>query len=150
SPAEISSVKLNEAEKRAEVIVVDDQLSLAIGKKGQNVRLAAKLTGWNIDIRSKSEIEKLRDIAVSELDGVGPKTEKALKKAGFKTTGDISKLDLKELTKVEGIGKKTAEKILKSAKVLMEQKVHEVRDKKNRQRKEENKQAEKKKGEAEE
>ncbi|MBU3912378.1 MAG: KH domain-containing protein, partial [Candidatus Omnitrophica bacterium] len=150
SPAEISSVKLNEAEKRAEVIVVDDQLSLAIGKKGQNVRLAAKLTGWNIDIRSKSEIEKLRDIAVSELDGVGPKTEKALKKAGFKTTGDIAKLDLKELTKVEGIGKKTAEKILKSAKVLMEQKVHEVRDKKNRQRKEENKQAEKKKGEAEE
>ncbi|MBU0759765.1 MAG: transcription termination factor NusA [Candidatus Omnitrophica bacterium] len=148
SPAEISSVKLNEEEKRAEVIVADDQLSLAIGKKGQNVRLAAKLTGWNIDIRSKSEIEKLKDIAINELDGVGPKTEKVLKKAGFKTIGDISKADLKELTRVEGIGKKTAEKILKSAKALMEQKVHEVRDKKNRERKEENKQAEQKGGEA--
>ena len=148
SPAEVSSVKLNEEEKRAEVIVADDQLSLAIGKKGQNVRLAAKLTGWNIDIRSKSEIEKLKDIAISELDGVGPKTEKVLKKAGFKTIGDISKADLKELTRVEGIGKKTAEKILKSAKALMEQKVHEVRDKKNRERKEENKQAEQKGGEA--
>lgn len=150
SPAEISSVKLNEAAKRAEVIVVDDQLSLAIGKKGQNVRLAAKLTGWNIDIRSKSEIEKLRDIAVGELEGVGPKTEKALVKAGFKTTGDISKVDIKELTKVEGIGKKTAEKILKSAKELMEKKVHEVREKKNKERVEENKGTDKTEGEVKE
>ena len=129
SPAEISSVRLNEAEKRAEVIVADDQLSLAIGKKGQNVRLAAKLTGWNIDIRSKAEIEKVQGIPVGELEGVGPKTEKALKKAGYKTSGDVSKLGIKELTMVDGIGKKTAEKILKSAKSLMEKKVHEVRDK---------------------
>ncbi|MFH1854664.1 MAG: transcription termination factor NusA [Candidatus Omnitrophota bacterium] len=150
SPAEISSVKLNEAEKRAEVIVADDQLSLAIGKKGQNVRLAAKLTGWNIDIRSKSEIEKLRDITVSEIDGVGPKTEKALIKAGFKTVGDISKANIKELTGIDGIGKKTAEKIFKSAKALMEKKVHEVRDKKNKERKEENERIEKKEGDVKE
>ncbi|HDP16261.1 MAG TPA: transcription termination/antitermination protein NusA [Candidatus Omnitrophica bacterium] len=150
SPAEISSVKLNESEKRAEVIVADDQLSLAIGKKGQNVRLAAKLTGWNIDIRSKSEIEKLRDIAVGDLEGVGPKTEKALIKAGFKTTGDISKTDIKELTKVEGVGRKTAEKILKSAKELMEKKVHEVREKKNREREKEIKEVDKAEGEVKE
>jgi N utilization substance protein A len=136
SPAEISSIKLNEAEKRAEVIVADDQLSLAIGKKGQNVRLAAKLTGWNIDIRSKSEIEKLSKISISEIEGVGPKTEKALIKAGFKTIGDVSKSDIKELVKVEGIGKKTAEKILRSAKALLEQKVHEVREKKVVEKKE--------------
>jgi N utilization substance protein A len=136
SPAEISGVKTSEAERRAEVIVADDQLSLAIGKKGQNVRLAAKLTGWNIDIRSKSEIEEVKEIPIIGIDGIGPKTEKELKKAGYDTVGKIMKLDLKELTAVKGVGKKTAEKILKSAKELMEQKVHEVRDKKNKENRE--------------
>ena len=136
SPAEISSVKTSEAERRAEVLVADDQLSLAIGKKGQNVRLAAKLTGWNIDIRSKSEIEQVKEIPIIEIDGIGPKTEKALKKAGYDTVGKIMKLDLKELIDVKGVGKKTAEKILKSAKELMENKVHEVRDKKNKENRE--------------
>lgn len=131
SPAEISGIKTDDSRKRAEVIVADDQLSLAIGKKGQNVRLAAKLTGWNLDIRSKSEIEKLKEIPIGEVDGVGPKTQKSLVKAGFKTVGDISKTDAKALTKVDGVGKKTAEKILQSAKELLSQKVHEVRDKKS-------------------
>ncbi len=136
SPAEISSVRTSEADRRAEVVVADDQLSLAIGKKGQNVRLAAKLTGWNIDIRSKSEVEEVKEIPIIEVDGVGPKTQKELKKAGYDTVGKIIKLELKELTAVKGIGKKTAEKILKSAKELMEQKVHEVRDKKNKENRE--------------
>lgn len=57
SPAKISSVIINEALKSARVIVPNDQLSLAIGKKGQNVRLAAKLTNWNIDIKSQSEVD---------------------------------------------------------------------------------------------
>jgi len=136
SPAEISSVKTSEDERRAEVIVADDQLSLAIGKKGQNVRLAAKLTGWNIDIRSKSEIEEVKEIPITGIDGIGPKTEKELKKAGYDTVGKIMKLEIKELTAVKGIGKKTAEKIIESAKELMEQKVHEVRDKKNKENRE--------------
>ena len=135
SPAEISSVRVSEANKRAEVIVADDQLSLAIGKKGQNVRLAAKLTGWNIDIRSKGEIEKVKEISISEIEGVGAKTEKALKKTGFKTAGDIAAADVKALTKAEGVGKKTAEKIMKSVKELLEKKVHEARDIKNKEKK---------------
>jgi len=130
SPAEISGVKIDETIKRAEVVVADDQLSLAIGKRGQNVRLAAKLTGWNIDIRSKAEKEKLEQTPINEVEGVGPKTKKALIKAGFKTTGSLSKVDLKALTKVEGIGKKTAEKILLSVKEILKKKVHEVREKK--------------------
>ena len=134
SPAEISSVRTFESEKRAEVIVVDDQLSLAIGKKGQNVRLAAKLTGWNIDIRSKSEIDEVSQIPIKEIDGVGPKTAKALIKVGFKTIGHISKVDIKELKGVKGVGKKTAEKILHSAKQLLEKKIHEVRDKKSKEK----------------
>lgn len=127
SPAEIISVKLAESQKRAEVIVADDQLSLAIGKKGQNVRLAAKLTGWNIDIRSKSEIAKIKEVALSEIKGVGLKTEKLLKEAGFDSVEKIARSNLENLTKVKGIGKKTAEKIIKAAKELLEEKVHEVR-----------------------
>ncbi|MFH1782252.1 MAG: transcription termination factor NusA [Candidatus Omnitrophota bacterium] len=134
SPAEISSIKTNEAAKRAEVLVADDQLSLAIGKRGQNVRLAAKLTGWNIDIRSKSEMDKLRSISIKEIEGIGPKTEKALIKAGFKTVGDVAKLGLDELVGVKGVGKKTAEKIFVSAKELMESKIHEVREEKNKEK----------------
>ena len=134
SPAEISSIKIHESEKRAEVIVADDQLSLAIGKRGQNVRLAAKLTGWNIDIRSKSEMDKLSKVPIDEIEGVGPKMKKALIKAHFKTVGDISKSDIKGMTKVEGIGKKTAEKILASAKELLEKRVHEVRQEGSREK----------------
>lgn len=139
SPAEIISVKTNETEKRAEVIVADDQLSLAIGKKGQNVRLAAKLTGWNIDIRSKSEIEALKEMPIIEIDGIGPKIEKELKKAGIETAGKLVKMDPKELTAIKGIGKKTAEKILKSAKEVMEQRLHVSREKKNKEQKEKQK-----------
>ena len=71
SPARVMMVYLNEAEKAAKVIVPDNQLSLAIGKEGQNVRLAAKLTGWKIDIKSQSQAEEDMDIADadSEADG---------------------------------------------------------------------------------
>ena len=58
-PAEISKVIIDQITGAMEVIVADDQLSLAIGKKGQNVRLAAKLTGWKIDVRSESKEEKI-------------------------------------------------------------------------------------------
>ena len=57
SPAKVLSVATNEAEKVSRVIVPDNQLSLAIGKEGQNARLAAKLTGWKIDIKSESQAE---------------------------------------------------------------------------------------------
>ena len=63
SPARVMMVYINEAEKAAKVIVTDNQLSLAIGKEGQNVRLAAKLTGWKIDIKSQSQAEEDMDIA---------------------------------------------------------------------------------------
>ncbi len=69
SPAKVISVEADEETKSAKVIVDDSQLSLAIGKEGQNVRLAAKLTGWKIDIKSKSKAEELlqeEDIVVEE------------------------------------------------------------------------------------
>lgn len=130
SPAEVSSVKITDRdEKKVEVVVSDDQLSLAIGKNGQNVRLASKLTGWSIDIRSKKDIVKEKlDLAtgmeteapsgsasgLESLEGVGPKTAKALEEAGFKTVEDLKNATEEQLLSVKGVGKKTAEKILEA------------------------------------
>lgn len=109
-PAELSEVKLNRAEKYAEIIVEDDQLSLAIGKKGQNVRLASKLLGWRLDVRSKSQ-----RIPLASIEGVGEKTEVLLKEAGINTVKDLLKAKPEDLMKIPGIGEKTAEKMIEAA-----------------------------------
>lgn len=114
SPATVKSVTLDTKNKTALVIVDDDMLSLAIGKAGSNVRLAARLTKWHIDIRKESEIEK-EDLMseLRKLDGVGPKTAQSLIDAKFNTSGKISRIEMKDLLKISGIGKKAAEKIYK-------------------------------------
>jgi N utilization substance protein A len=131
SPAKISEIKLDKDNSRAEVIVDNDQLSLCIGKHGQNVRLASKLIGWELDIRTKEvaveakEEEKGKEekkekeaVSLEQLSGVGEKTLIGLNEAGFKTLEDISKADIKELTKVKGIGQKKAQKLIEEAKKL--------------------------------
>ncbi|MFA5146401.1 MAG: transcription termination factor NusA [Candidatus Omnitrophota bacterium] len=143
SPAEIQEMKIDKANKKVEAILPDDQLSIGIGKHGQNVRLASKLTGWEIDIRGKEpkvkvEVkaeeavqeeagslesgvgskEKTKEIKITDLEGVGAKTGKVLTEAGYDTVEKIKALTIEDMTKLEGIGKKTAEKILKSAKEL--------------------------------
>ncbi len=110
SPAELSEIKLKREDKSAEIIVQDDQLSLAIGKKGQNVRLASKLLGWKLDVRSQSQ-----KIPLGSLDGIGQKTEEILKQAGIQSLKDILKSTAEDLEKIPGIGPKTAEKIIASA-----------------------------------
>ncbi len=121
-PAKITSIKLNKENKKSEVITADDQLSLAIGRRGQNVRLAAKLTGWNIDIRSQSEVSKASKEAEEELllvDGVGPKLFDELKKKNWDSAKKIALLTIEDLKTLPGVGEKKAEKILKSAKELI-------------------------------
>ena len=110
SPAELAEVKLNRETKTAEIFVAEDQLSLSIGKKGQNVRLASKLVGWTLDIRSTSQ-----KIPLGSLKGVGEKTEALLKAAGITSVKDLLKSSPEELAKIEGIGPKTAEKIIQAA-----------------------------------
>lgn len=110
SPAELAEMKLNREAKAAEIFVAEDQLSLAIGKKGQNVRLASKLVGWTLDIRSTSQ-----KIPLSSLEGIGEKTEELLRAAGITSVKDLLKSTPEELAKIEGIGPKTAEKIIQSA-----------------------------------
>jgi N utilization substance protein A len=117
-------------EKRLEVIVEDTQLSLAIGKKGQNVRLASKLIGWNVDI--KSEEEKRREIEaqmaaltapgtpLTELAGVGPKTIEKLESAGITSVEKLADMTPEQLVEIPGIGEKMVEKIHQSVAAYFE------------------------------
>jgi N utilization substance protein A len=126
SPAEVSQIKIDTEQKKAEVIVEDDQLSLAIGRHGQNVKLASRLVGFEINVRSHSDADDKKKakeescLSISDLPGVGAKVEGILNKAGFKDIEDIAKAKLEDLIEIKGVGKKTAEKILESAKELME------------------------------
>jgi len=124
APAKAISVTiLSEAEKKAEVMVTDDMLSLAIGKSGHNVRLAAKLTGWHIDVKSegqkKQESEQKAEQqtqALEKLEGIGEKTIETLVQAGFSDIEKLKTLTVDDLTTLPGIGPKTAEKIIEAAK----------------------------------
>ncbi len=122
SPAKVTRVQIvDPEEKRLEVIVDDMQLSLAIGKKGQNVRLASKLVGWNIDI--KSEEEKRQEIEaqmaalsapttpLSELAGVGPKTLEKLEEHNITNVERLADMTPEQLLEIPGIGDKMVEKI---------------------------------------
>lgn len=121
SPAKVSEVKVDKENRKVLVIVEDDQLSLAIGKKGQNVRLASKLTGFDIDIKSRSALVPKIEISIAEIPGIGPKTQKLLREAGFEAVSSIAQAKLEDLTKVKGLGKKTAEKVQKSAKEVLKE-----------------------------
>jgi len=124
SPAKVLEAQVVEAEQKILVTVADDQLSLAIGKGGQNARLAAKLTGWKIDLISKSERERQREferkvrIDIEELEGAGPKLRERLIREGIETVQDLLKTPLAELLAIQGVGEKTAEKLLEEAKEL--------------------------------
>src|SRR5690348_17452670 len=122
SPAKVTRVQIvDPEERRLEVIVEDTQLSLAIGKKGQNVRLGSKLIGWNIDI--KSEEEKRREIeaqmtemtvattSLAELKGVGPKTIEKLEEHGINSIEKLADMTPEQLLEIPGIGEKMVEKI---------------------------------------
>ncbi len=119
APAKVAEIQINPNKKQAEVLVEDDQLSLAIGKRGQNVRLAAKLTGLDIDIRSRTQTAALAKINVADLPGVGPKLLETLKEAGYETVPGIARATLEGLTQIKGVGEKTAKKLLEGAKELL-------------------------------
>jgi N utilization substance protein A len=118
APAEISEVIVYNERRSMEIIVPDNQTSLAIGKRGQNVRLAVKLTGWKIDIKSKTEAEGESENALKQLTlipGVGETTARILFNEGYSTPADISKLEVKELMKLPGLGEKKAQTIKQAA-----------------------------------
>ena len=136
NPARISRVLVfDPVEKILEVIVAEDQLSLAIGRKGQNVRLASKLLGWEINIKSEQE-KKLEimnqmdqldastaaekdDIPLAQLPGVGEVVQGRLEEAGIETVQDVAACSFEELISIPGIGDKTAQRLKQSAELLL-------------------------------
>ncbi|MDR3244000.1 MAG: transcription termination factor NusA, partial [Elusimicrobiota bacterium] len=117
--AKVSSVNIISPEsKKVEVIVPDDMLSLAIGKNGHNVRLAARLTGWHIDVTSdkqkqeaNEEKEEAQSQELDKLEGLTAKTLDILSKAGFTNIAKLKMMTVDDLTTLPDIGEKTAEKI---------------------------------------
>ena len=137
SPAEISEIRLDKENKKAMVIVNQDQLSLAIGKQGQNVRLASQLVGWDLDIRSKEAVlaeqaskeeavRKTEKVKIKEgmacldgLSGVGEKTKSQLIEAGFSDIQAVASGTVESLSQIKGIGKVKAKKLIEGAKKLL-------------------------------
>ena len=118
SPAKISRVYIDEENRYMEMVVADDQLSLSIGKKGQNVRLASKLTGWKIDIKSESRMEKISNEILEKyknLPYIGDVHSRILYNEGFRSIKEVSEVDPEELAKVLGIDKEKASEIVEKA-----------------------------------
>ncbi len=105
-PASVSRVLIDAERHTMELVVPDDKLSLAIGKKGQNVRLASRLTGWRIDIHSESKLREmeLRSLAeMAAVPGVGPEIAATLFQIGWRSLRDLAIADVDELAQVPGI-----------------------------------------------
>lgn len=154
APAEVESVVAGQEAHVLRVVVADDQLSLAIGRRGVNARLAAKLLSWRVDIKSRSEVreEALRRAPVPEVEpeglpeepgagpdvlptlpvavgeealalrglpGIGQKLAGRLVAAGFVSVEKLASASVEDLLQVEGIGEKTAEKLLAAAKTAL-------------------------------
>ena len=133
SPAKVNKVNITNIEKKQmEVIVNEDQLSLAIGKRGQNVRLATKLVGWNIDIRSEEELKKEialqmgsliasgEAVPISAIEGIAPGQAEALAEHGIEDIETLASASVDDLVEFLDISLDAAEEILKSARAVIE------------------------------
>lgn len=119
SPAELKQVELIPDEKTVRILVNDDQLALAIGKRGQNARLTAKLTGWKIDIRKVMGVEKRKERAVEQfrsLDGADEETAKALVDAGYTSLESLKEAAPEDFEEVEGLDPEKAKTLIEAAK----------------------------------
>jgi len=119
SPAELKKVEVLEKEKTVKVLVNEDQLALAIGKRGQNARLTAKLTGWKIDIQKELGMQSLKEMAIKQflqIDGLEEEGAKALVNAGYTSLESLSETKPADLEELEGLDKAKIKKILATAK----------------------------------
>ena len=129
APAEVSKVVLDEETRRVEVVVPDDQLSLAIGRRGQNVRLASQLTGWQIDILTEQEESERRQKEFAERTALFMETldvdetiAQLLASEGFASVEDVAYVPVHELAEIEGFDEETAEELQARAVGYIEQK----------------------------
>jgi N utilization substance protein A len=121
SPAQVVLAEMDDDESKVTVVVADDQLSLAIGRGGQNARLAARLTNLKIDLINESqyaerlEFQKRPRVAVADIEGIGEKTRAKLVEAGYETADQLAAATPGDLTAISGIGGKMAVKIIAAA-----------------------------------
>ncbi|NLA73966.1 MAG: transcription termination factor NusA, partial [Deltaproteobacteria bacterium] len=123
APAEITRVIVDEVNHSMVVVVPDDQLSLAIGRRGQNVRLASKISGWNLDVTSETEYNKnLKDSynSLLSLEGVGEAIATELYQEGYRSIEDVASANLPELANVEGLNEKDAAQLIATAKEYLQ------------------------------
>ncbi len=105
-PAEVNKVIVDEADNRMELVVPDEKLSLAIGRKGQNVRLASQLTGWKLDIISESKFKALEEEALAafrEIEEVSEDVARSMYRLGFRALEEVAEASVEELRGIEGI-----------------------------------------------
>ncbi|WP_374657142.1 transcription termination factor NusA [Phenylobacterium sp.] len=132
APAEVSKVVMDEEDERVEVVVPDEQLSLAIGRRGQNVRLASQLTGWQIDIMTESQESERRQREFTErtalfqeaLD-VDEVIAQLLVTEGFASVEDVAYVDASEIAAIEGFDEDTADEIQTRAREFLEKEAAE-------------------------
>jgi N utilization substance protein A len=122
APAQVSRIILNKGGQSMEVIVPDDQLSLAIGKRGQNVRLASRLVGWKIDVKSESKYSKsLKEgyLSLLSIPGVGEITANLLHEAGYTSAREVAETNIEELIQSTGITEKKATSLIAAAQEMI-------------------------------
>ena len=120
SPATCKKIILQEQKKIASVVVEDSQIFLALGKKGQNVRLASKLTGWDIRVFRESTFEAEKRPATMVIKGLDQQMADELAKYGFSSIKSLAEADIEQLKKISSIDEKTAYEIKQKAKQHME------------------------------
>jgi N utilization substance protein A len=121
SPAQVGLAEMDADENKVTVVVADDQLSLAIGRGGQNARLAARLTNLKIDLINESqyaerlEFKERPGIPIADIEGIGDKTRVKLEEAGYETAEQLAAATLVDLMGISGIGEKGAGRIMEAA-----------------------------------
>ncbi len=117
-PAEVNKVIVDEADHRMELVVPDEKLSLAIGRKGQNVRLAAQLTGWKLDIISESKFKQIEEEslgALREIEGVDEELSRAFYRLGFRALEEVAEATEEELLVVDGVDTEEQAAVIRGA-----------------------------------
>ena len=123
APAEISRVIIDEENRSMEVIVPDEFLSVAIGKRGQNVRLASKLTGWHLDVNSETQYDEAMKTgyeSLKQVAGVGVSMADTLFEKGFYSADELANAEVEDLIQIRGIGEEKAGQLIASAQSAVE------------------------------
>jgi N utilization substance protein A len=140
APAKVSKIIIDDEGHNMEVIVPDDQLSLAIGRKGQNVRLASRLSGWRIDVRGESEADeetRRARISLGAIPGVNDMVAELIYQSGFKSAEELAEADLETILEIDGISPEKAEVIYKSSREYVAEKRRKEEEEKRRKEEEE-------------